>query len=282
MALKCDNCGEITHVLVDGYLFGDRQLEGVMFIVMDIEGEPCCSGVKKEYDSYFMTLNRQYWIDACTDFCRELDIAECPICGEDVAVWGEEGAFHSEPVMGMVVSIDNVISTIEDKFGLRLPCGIPCAFKCSDGACTNGHMLNNGELDCIHWGGTMCEQPNPLTKAFNSYLDSVRTEAERLFDERVKPWLEQSDYNELITGDGSYYILSDDVVVDDDDLVDNMPSDINDIMNMEVPGLNRKLGSFMPSWSEQMSAFEIPEAPQIALATKLRRITPKTVRKEVI
>jgi len=87
MKLICDNCGEIGHVLVDGYGFGDRLLEGVMFKVRDVNGKPKVDGVTEDSQEYFNGLNAKKWIKECEKYCKELDIATCPNCDEDVPVW---------------------------------------------------------------------------------------------------------------------------------------------------------------------------------------------------
>lgn len=88
MELKCDNCGKIDYVLVDGYYFGDRLLEGVNFKVKDKDGKPNSVGVTDECIEYFEDLNKNKWLKICDDFCEDLDIAQCPKCGDDVVVWG--------------------------------------------------------------------------------------------------------------------------------------------------------------------------------------------------
>jgi len=88
MELKCDTCGVIDHIIVDGYCFGDRLLEGVEFMVKDKNGKPNALGVKPECQDYFSDLNQKKWLKACEEFCEQLDIAQCPKCGDDVVVWG--------------------------------------------------------------------------------------------------------------------------------------------------------------------------------------------------
>lgn len=88
MELKCDNCGVIDYVLIDGYPFGDTLLEGVNFVVKDENGVPKASGVVVEQQDYFDNLNQKKWLKACEEFCEDLDIAECPKCGGEVVVWG--------------------------------------------------------------------------------------------------------------------------------------------------------------------------------------------------
>jgi len=88
MELKCDKCGKIDYVLVDGYAFGDRILEGVMFEVKDTNGKPDVLGVTKDCVDYFNDLNSRKWLKACQEFCEGEDIGQCPKCGGDVEIWG--------------------------------------------------------------------------------------------------------------------------------------------------------------------------------------------------
>lgn len=90
MILKCDNCGDIEYVLVDGYHFGDRLLESVMFMVKDNNGEPQVMGVTDDCKEYFSDLNQKKWLKECEKFCKDLDIATCPHCQSDVGVWGAD------------------------------------------------------------------------------------------------------------------------------------------------------------------------------------------------
>lgn len=76
----CDTCGQIDHVLMDGYVFGDRILEGVMFKVM-----PDLSvSIAPENAEYFKDLNQKKWLKAAKEHAKENDIATCPKCQGDV------------------------------------------------------------------------------------------------------------------------------------------------------------------------------------------------------
>lgn len=86
----CSNCGKTGHVLIDGYAFGDRLLEGVLFKVENRRGKPKCAGVV-EGAEYFKKLNRNMWFKACEAYCRTLEGADCPVCkDEEVRVWGAD------------------------------------------------------------------------------------------------------------------------------------------------------------------------------------------------
>lgn len=106
MELKCDKCGKIDHVLVDGYTFGDRILEGVMFEVRDKNGKPDAIGVTKECLDYFNDLNTKKWLKACQGYCEDLDIAQCPKCGYDVPVWGANKPLPTARVIRMTSGSD--------------------------------------------------------------------------------------------------------------------------------------------------------------------------------
>ena len=87
MSLNCTKCGEIDHVFIDGYPFGDRLLEGVLFKVEDKNGKPHAIGVAEESAEYFSGLNEKKWLKECEAFCLELDIIECPICYDEILGW---------------------------------------------------------------------------------------------------------------------------------------------------------------------------------------------------
>lgn len=110
MELNCETCGILEHVTVDGYIFGDRLLEGVDFIVKDNNGKPNAIGVTPECQSYFDDLNKKKWLKICEDFCEDLDLATCPKCGDDVVVWGNPIITGIEPpapkVIGMMRGTD--------------------------------------------------------------------------------------------------------------------------------------------------------------------------------
>lgn len=88
MKLKCDNCGDIDHVLVDGYRFGERLMEGVMFKVEDKDGKPHAIGVTDDCKDYFEDFNKDKWLRDCEASCENDDVGTCPKCGDDVDIWG--------------------------------------------------------------------------------------------------------------------------------------------------------------------------------------------------
>lgn len=84
-AIPGTGCGEIDHVLFDGYSIGERILEQVMFKVFLKDGEIAVDS-KDEWDKdpYLSGLNKNYWMERALNFAKKNDIATCPKCGNDV------------------------------------------------------------------------------------------------------------------------------------------------------------------------------------------------------
>lgn len=85
MNFKCDNCGDIDRILFDGYLFGDVQLEGVIFYA-SYEGGEIVVGFNDEEDEKYCKnhMNIKTILEDALWFVKKLDVAQCPKCGEDV------------------------------------------------------------------------------------------------------------------------------------------------------------------------------------------------------
>lgn len=80
---KCETCGEIEMVLLDGYSFGDRLLEDVMFEITK-EGDKFTAKISKECEDYFEDLNKEKWLKEAEKYASTNDIFTCPKCGGDV------------------------------------------------------------------------------------------------------------------------------------------------------------------------------------------------------
>ena len=93
----CLTCNKIIdEVDVDGYAFGGRLLEGVIYRIKNVDGKPKILGlsdgikvVDPKDDPYVGRLNIKYWNEMCLEYCEELDIANCTWCGDQILVWGE-------------------------------------------------------------------------------------------------------------------------------------------------------------------------------------------------
>ena len=81
---ECESCGKIPEMtLINGYNFGDRLLEGVMFEIVLDKGKPKCLGVAAEYENYFSNLNQKKWMKEAEREAMETDM-DCPICGSEI------------------------------------------------------------------------------------------------------------------------------------------------------------------------------------------------------
>ena len=82
----CESCGcEKKMALLDGYIFGDREMEGVMFEVdsygncLGVHDKDMEASIKKQY-------NWEYWKKRCEETAKTYDVFECPDCKDDIYV----------------------------------------------------------------------------------------------------------------------------------------------------------------------------------------------------
>ena len=84
MKAECWNCGVVEEFKIDGYSFGDRLLEGVMFTI-NKEGK---ARIQEEDAGYFKGLNKEHWLklaEECAGAGGEgVDDGVCLQCGGDV------------------------------------------------------------------------------------------------------------------------------------------------------------------------------------------------------
>ena len=81
---------------IDGYNFGDRLLEGVMFVVSIKNGELSVK-VDKDAEEYFSGLNQKKWLEAAKDYALENDIFEGPN-GEELCLMTTDGKLNYEDI----------------------------------------------------------------------------------------------------------------------------------------------------------------------------------------
>ena len=85
MKFNCDTCGKIDEAKFDGYDFGDRLLEGTMFLATKADDGTCTvRPATSDDDAWLNNLNRKQWLAAAKRFAEENDIFICPQCGGDV------------------------------------------------------------------------------------------------------------------------------------------------------------------------------------------------------
>jgi hypothetical protein len=85
MNFVCEQCGEVDTILIDGYNFGDRLLEGVMFRVKYVR-DKLTATIEPESVEYMKRLNKKKWIKECLDFIESADefSGQCSVCGSEV------------------------------------------------------------------------------------------------------------------------------------------------------------------------------------------------------
>ena len=92
----CLTCNKLLNEInVHGYDFGDRILEDCYYRVKNENGKPVVLGISDgknvidpNDDPYMVGLNNKHWNKLCVEYCENLDIASCPVCGDDILVWG--------------------------------------------------------------------------------------------------------------------------------------------------------------------------------------------------
>ena len=68
---ECDFCGPVKSVIVDGYPFGDRLLEGVDFVVSMDEKGKITAKTHKSSKGYMEDLNEEKWLKECVKYVKE-------------------------------------------------------------------------------------------------------------------------------------------------------------------------------------------------------------------
>jgi len=78
-SVKGTGCGEIDYYLMDGYDFGDRVLEGVMFRVSYNENDEIVVATDEDWSDspYLVGLNEKYWLEQALANAQGNDIGEC-------------------------------------------------------------------------------------------------------------------------------------------------------------------------------------------------------------
>lgn len=86
MIFDCEKCGDVDAVLIDGYNFAERTLEGIMFRVFYRDGK-LVSQVEPDYADIFSDYNEDKWLKKCVEHVESMEDdveGECPCCGLDI------------------------------------------------------------------------------------------------------------------------------------------------------------------------------------------------------
>jgi hypothetical protein len=102
--LRClDDTGEkyqkTNEAYVDGYSFGDRLLEGVMFRIT-LVGNKFKAEVPPEFATYMEDLNEKKWLKAAEECCEEIDVFHASMDSHspnnDVVCYDDEKALDEQ------------------------------------------------------------------------------------------------------------------------------------------------------------------------------------------
>lgn len=86
MKFNCGNCGEVEYVIIDGYGYGDRLLEGVTFEVRRDDDGKFHAQVEEFSRDYFAQFNQAMYLEKIEQGMETEEFAICPQCGEEVTI----------------------------------------------------------------------------------------------------------------------------------------------------------------------------------------------------
>ena len=89
---------QLDTAIFDGYVVGDRILEGVRFITKIVNGKPEAI-IHPEDENYFSSLNTKYWLKKVNEYIQDYDVFIHPENREDVYLVTDE---PTQPVVGVV------------------------------------------------------------------------------------------------------------------------------------------------------------------------------------
>jgi len=78
MKFNCGSCGKIDEAVFDGYLFGDRLLEGVKFAARKNDDGSC--EVRLMEPGTLAVPDEKHWMSLAKKFAEQNDVLECPAC----------------------------------------------------------------------------------------------------------------------------------------------------------------------------------------------------------
>ena len=89
---KCEDCDDVKYLLIDGYNFADRLLEGITFEIRTLPDSEQTS--EKKYSvkvidddkDYFYQFNESMWLERTLEFAHETDNGICPKCEVEVII----------------------------------------------------------------------------------------------------------------------------------------------------------------------------------------------------
>ena len=112
---------QLDHIIIDGYDFGDRLLEGVMFKVTIVDGKPKAEPASKGDENYLDTLNKEMWLHECEAHVESSVGDEIgSIKGNPIWIEADEGdevPGRPEPV---TVGLDTIFGCMQEAMNRRI------------------------------------------------------------------------------------------------------------------------------------------------------------------
>jgi hypothetical protein len=102
---------QLDTAIFNGYVVGDRILEGVRFIVK-IEDGKLHPTIHPDDAGYFSTLNQKYWMDKVTEYVQDYDIFSHPQNREDVYLITDEPTKPVVAVVGKAYTWEEVLQMV--------------------------------------------------------------------------------------------------------------------------------------------------------------------------
>lgn len=91
MKFRTEDKDEVEYAYINGYDFGDRLLEGVLFKIVIENNKFKTVDVAPDAKEYFSQLNQKKWLREATEFAKQLDIFIAPDGESDAWIVDEEG-----------------------------------------------------------------------------------------------------------------------------------------------------------------------------------------------
>jgi hypothetical protein len=82
--------------MIDGYSFGDRMLEGVMFIITIEDDGSLSAEVHPNHANYFNQLNTQMWLERAVESAKTTDCFEGVDGAVDINLVMDDGRYNFE------------------------------------------------------------------------------------------------------------------------------------------------------------------------------------------
>jgi hypothetical protein len=102
---------QLDTAIFNGYVVGDRILEGVRFIVK-IEDGKLHPTIHPDDAGYFSTLNQKYWMDKVTEYVQDYDVFSHPQNREDVYLITDEPTKPVVAVVGKAYTWEEVLQMV--------------------------------------------------------------------------------------------------------------------------------------------------------------------------